>query len=176
MSELGLSQVSSAPESPLKTNSEHELHLERQAVRKLDYTLIPVVTIFYLVTFLACSLWNLLRPFLIILQDRSNIGEKYSVSMRYKGLKFDYRKCSSCRPPKGSPFDRHAIRNLCYRIFYVRHTSKNILHIVHNSQQQSRPYIIGELPCSLLLRKIGPKFLMPTLVTIWGVVTASQGQ
>ena len=46
MSELGLSQVSSAPESPLKTNPEHELHLERQAVQKLDYTLIPVVAIF----------------------------------------------------------------------------------------------------------------------------------
>ena len=56
MGEPGLSQESSAPESPLKTNSEHELHLERQAVQKLDYTLIPVVTVFYLATFLVCSL------------------------------------------------------------------------------------------------------------------------
>ena len=44
-------------ESPMKTtnpSSEHELQLERQAVRKLDYTILPIMTIFYLLSFLVC--------------------------------------------------------------------------------------------------------------------------
>ena len=45
------------PESPLKTIdslSEHDLQLERQAVRKLDYTLLPIIILFYLASFMVC--------------------------------------------------------------------------------------------------------------------------
>ena len=39
----------------------------------------------------------------------------------------------------------------------------------------SRPYIAAELPSNLLLRKIGPKLLMPTLLTSWGIIVTLQG-
>ena len=35
---------------------DHELQLERQAVRKFDYTILPIMTIFYLLGFLVCSI------------------------------------------------------------------------------------------------------------------------
>ena len=50
----------SPSESPMKTvnpSSEHDPQLERQAVRKLDYTILPIMTIFYLLSFLVCSFW-----------------------------------------------------------------------------------------------------------------------
>ncbi|KAK0457494.1 major facilitator superfamily domain-containing protein [Desarmillaria tabescens] len=37
------------------------------------------------------------------------------------------------------------------------------------------PYIASELPSNLLLRVIGPNYLLPTLLTTWGVVTTLQG-
>jgi len=37
------------------------------------------------------------------------------------------------------------------------------------------PYIAAELPSNLLLRKIGPKLLMPTLLTSWGIIVTLQG-
>ena len=51
--------ISSTPESTLKIIgplSEHDLQLERQAVRKLDYTILPIVTLFYLTSFMVCFL------------------------------------------------------------------------------------------------------------------------
>lgn len=38
-----------------------------------------------------------------------------------------------------------------------------------------RPYIASELPANLLLRKIGPKVLLPTLLTTWGIILMLQG-
>ena len=43
--------------------------------------------------------------------------------------------------------------------------------IPHNS-----PYICAELPSNLLLRKIGPNILMPTVLTLWGLVVTLQGE
>jgi len=37
------------------------------------------------------------------------------------------------------------------------------------------PYIASELPSNLILRKIGPSILMPTLLTVWGVIVTLQG-
>ncbi len=39
----------------------------------------------------------------------------------------------------------------------------------------NRPYIFAELPANLLLRRIGPKFLMPALLTAWGIMVTLQG-
>ena len=113
--EKGSLSPSSTPDSPpgLKTTdfSEHDhwhdLHLERQAVRRLDYTIIPILSLFYLVSFLVrfFLLSQELPLFLIIYQDRSNIGENCLVTGRYKDLKSHYRKRSCCWPSKGSPFD-----------------------------------------------------------------------
>ena len=41
--------------------------------------------------------------------------------------------------------------------------------------QDERPYILAELPANLVLRKIGPKVLMPSLLTIWGMMVTLQG-
>ena len=51
--------TSSTPESPLNALgplSELDLQLERQAVRKLDYTILPFVTLYYLTSFMVCFL------------------------------------------------------------------------------------------------------------------------
>ncbi|GAA5968521.1 hypothetical protein JCM3765_006721 [Sporobolomyces pararoseus] len=37
------------------------------------------------------------------------------------------------------------------------------------------PYIVSELPSNLLLKKIGPQILIPTLVTVWGIVSCLTG-
>ena len=57
---------------------------------------------------------------------------------------------------------------------YVVFPYYNVVHT--KSQQHSRPYIFAELPSNLLLRKIGPSVLMPTLLTIWGIMVTLQGQ
>ncbi|KAG9217884.1 hypothetical protein CCMSSC00406_0005254 [Pleurotus cornucopiae] len=37
------------------------------------------------------------------------------------------------------------------------------------------PYIVAELPSNLLLRAVGPNLMLPTMLTLWGVVTTLQG-
>ena len=44
------------------------------------------------------------------------------------------------------------------------------------TEHHLRPYILAELPSNLLLRRIGPKLLMPTLLTIWGIMVTLQGE
>ncbi|KAF9480332.1 MFS general substrate transporter [Pholiota conissans] len=95
---------------------------ERKAVRKMDYTLLPVMAMFYLLSFL----------------DRSNIG-----NARVAGLQKDLHMT-----------DRQY--QICITVLYV-------------------PYIAAELPANLLLRKVGPRLVMPTLLTIWGVMVTLQG-
>lgn len=38
------------------------------------------------------------------------------------------------------------------------------------------PYIAAELPSNLILKKVGPRILLPTLCTAWGIVTILQSQ
>ncbi|PAV17561.1 MFS general substrate transporter [Pyrrhoderma noxium] len=95
---------------------------ESKVVRKLDISLIPIVTLFYFLSFL----------------DRANIG-----NARVAGLQKDLKLTD----------DQYQI---CITALYV-------------------PYIVSELPANLLLRKIGPNILMPTILIFWGLVTALQG-
>ncbi|KAL0061216.1 hypothetical protein AAF712_011975 [Marasmius tenuissimus] len=37
------------------------------------------------------------------------------------------------------------------------------------------PYILAELPSNLVLKAVGPNLLLPTMLTLWGVVTTLQG-
>lgn len=37
------------------------------------------------------------------------------------------------------------------------------------------PYIAAELPSNLLLKAVGPNLMLPTMLTLWGVVTTLQG-
>ncbi|KAF9564921.1 MFS general substrate transporter [Agrocybe pediades] len=114
-------------ETPVKavkasTRSDYQSELERKAVRKLDWTILPILTMFYLLSFL----------------DRANIG-----NARVAGLQ------------KHLHLTDHQYQ-ICVTVLYV-------------------PYILAELPANLLLRKIGPKLLMPTLLTTWGVMVTLQG-
>lgn len=38
------------------------------------------------------------------------------------------------------------------------------------------PYIIAELPSNLVLKKVGPRILMPAMCLAWGLVTTAQSQ
>ncbi|KAF9888629.1 hypothetical protein FE257_008561 [Aspergillus nanangensis] len=38
------------------------------------------------------------------------------------------------------------------------------------------PYILAELPSNLILKKVGPRLLLPTLCTVWGLITVLQCQ
>ncbi|KAJ2915564.1 hypothetical protein MD484_g4840, partial [Candolleomyces efflorescens] len=101
--------------------SKEDVELERRARLKLDWTLLPVMTMFYLLSFL----------------DRANIG-----NARVAGL----------QTALGLTDTQYQI---CVTILYV-------------------PYILAELPANLLLRRIGPNILMPTILTAWGLVVTFQ--
>ncbi|KAK0188283.1 major facilitator superfamily domain-containing protein [Armillaria mellea] len=89
---------------------------------KLDLFLLPVIAMFYLLSFL----------------DRTNIG-----NARIAGLQRDLQMTNKQY-------------SIALTVTYV-------------------PYIVAELPSNLLLRVVGPNYLLPTLLTLWGVVTTLQG-
>lgn len=115
---------------PEASGSEAEKHILdtvdkaeiRRAIRKMDLTILPIMTMFYLLSFL----------------DRANIG-----NARVAGLQ------------KGLKMTDHQYQ-ICITVTYV-------------------PYILAELPSNLLLRKVGPNILMPTILTIWGVIVTLEG-
>ncbi|KAH9474603.1 putative transporter C11D3.18C [Psilocybe cubensis] len=94
----------------------------RRAVLKMDLTLLPVMTIFYLLSFL----------------DRANIG-----NARVAGLQKSL--------------------HMTDRQYQIAVTTTYV------------PYILAELPANLLLRKIGPNYVMPTILTLWGIIVILQG-
>ncbi|KAJ7107243.1 major facilitator superfamily domain-containing protein [Mycena crocata] len=112
--------------------------LERTVWRKLDIWILPVVTMFYLLSFL----------------DRTNIGNAKVAGM-VKDLKMTNQQYS-----------------IALTVTYV-------------------PYIVAELPSNLLLKVriavtvpfrsllspqiVGPNLMLPTMLTLWGVVTTAQG-
>ncbi|KAF9477431.1 MFS general substrate transporter [Pholiota conissans] len=111
--------------SSLSRESEASVDDEKKvkdAVRKLDITILPIMTMFYFLSFL----------------DRANIG-----NARVAGLQ------------KGLHLSDHQYQ-IAVTITFV-------------------PYILSELPANLLLRKIGPNILMPTILTLWGVIVIAQG-
>lgn len=99
-----------------------DLVMERTIWRKLDLYILPVVSMFYFLSFL----------------DRSNIG-----NARVAGLQKDLKMTN----------DQYSI---ALTITYV-------------------PYIVAELPSNLLLKAVGPDLMLPTMLTLWGIVTALQG-
>lgn len=38
------------------------------------------------------------------------------------------------------------------------------------------PYILAELLSNLILKKVGPRILLPTLCTMWGLITVVQSK
>lgn len=37
------------------------------------------------------------------------------------------------------------------------------------------PYILAEIPSNLILKFVGPRWLLPTILTLWGMITCLQG-
>jgi sugar phosphate permease len=99
-----------------------EVLLERTVWRKLDRWVLPICTIFYLLSFL----------------DRSNIA-----NARVAGMQTSLK-----------------ISNYQYSI------ALTMTYI---------PYIAAEFPSNLLLKYVGPRWMLPTMVTIWGLVATMQG-
>ncbi|KAH9482229.1 putative transporter [Psilocybe cubensis] len=96
--------------------------MQKKVWRKMDLWIIPVVTMFYLLSFL----------------DRSNIG-----NARVAGLQKDLHMTNKQY-------------SIALTVTYV-------------------PYIAAELPSNLVLKIVGPNWLLPTMLTLWGIVTALQG-
>ncbi|OAV87184.1 hypothetical protein PTTG_00653 [Puccinia triticina 1-1 BBBD Race 1] len=96
--------------------------LERRALWKLDLTVIPIVAMFYFLSFL----------------DRSNLG-----NARIAGLQSSLR------------LSDHQY-SIALTVTYI-------------------PYIIAEIPANLLLKKLGPNYFLPGIVTCWGLITTLQG-
>ncbi|KAK0191764.1 major facilitator superfamily domain-containing protein [Armillaria mellea] len=101
----------------------NSIHVDARRVwLKLDLFLLPVMGMFYFLSFL----------------DRANIGNARIASLQHD-LQMTNKQYS-----------------IALTVTYV-------------------PYILVELPSNLLLRVIGPNYLLPTLLTIWGIVTILQG-
>ncbi|KIK65241.1 hypothetical protein GYMLUDRAFT_39605 [Collybiopsis luxurians FD-317 M1] len=96
--------------------------MDRRVWRKLDWYIIPTVTMFSLLSFL----------------DRANVG-----NARVAGLQKDLN-----------------MTNYQYSI------ALTITYV---------PLIVGDLPSNLMLKAVGPNYLLSTLLTLWGIVTTLQG-
>jgi sugar phosphate permease len=90
--------------------------------RKIDLFILPVVAMFYFLSFL----------------DRTNLG-----NARIAGLQSDLKMTNKQY-------------SIALTVTYV-------------------PYIVAELPSNLVLKAVGPNLMLPTMLTLWGVVTTLQG-
>ncbi|KAJ4481244.1 major facilitator superfamily domain-containing protein [Lentinula aciculospora] len=99
-----------------------DLVMEGKVWRKFDYRVLPVMSMFFLLSFL----------------DRTNIG-----NARVAGLQTDL----------GMSNKQYSI---ALTVTYV-------------------PYILSELPSNLMLKAVGPDLVLPTMLTLWGIVTTLQG-
>ncbi|KAF8957377.1 major facilitator superfamily domain-containing protein [Flammula alnicola] len=96
--------------------------MEKRVWRKLDLWILPVVTMFYFLSFL----------------DRSNVS-----NARVAGLQTNLKMTNKQY-------------SIALTVTYV-------------------PYIAAELPSNLLLKMVGPNLMLPTMLTLWGLVTTLQG-
>lgn len=46
---------------------------------------------------------------------------------------------------------------------------------IESTHFRCRPYVLSEIPANLILRRVGPNLLMPTLLTFWGIIVLAQG-
>jgi sugar phosphate permease len=96
--------------------------MEKKVWRKIDLWVLPVVAMFYFLSFL----------------DRTNVG-----NARVAGLQTDLKMTNKQY-------------SIALTVTYV-------------------PYIVAELPSNLMLKAVGPNLMLPTMLTIWGIVTTLQG-
>ncbi|KIK65255.1 hypothetical protein GYMLUDRAFT_195081 [Collybiopsis luxurians FD-317 M1] len=96
--------------------------MEKKVWRKIDLYVLPVVAMFYLLSFL----------------DRTNVA-----NARVAGLQTNLKMTNKQY-------------SIALTVTYV-------------------PYIVAELPSNLMLKAVGPNLMLPTMLTLWGVVTTLQG-
>ncbi|KAE9395528.1 MFS general substrate transporter [Gymnopus androsaceus JB14] len=96
--------------------------MEKRVWRKIDMYVLPIVAMFYLLSFL----------------DRTNVS-----NARVAGLQTDLKMTNKQY-------------SIALTVTYV-------------------PYILAELPSNLLLKAVGPNLMLPTMLTLWGVITTLQG-
>ncbi|KAF8070301.1 major facilitator superfamily domain-containing protein [Lyophyllum atratum] len=109
--------------TPLDSLGDHERHaMDKRVWWKLDFCILPVVTMFYFLSWL----------------DRTNFG-----NARVAGLQKDLQLTNNQY-------------SMALTVTFI-------------------PYIASEIPSNLLLKIVGPNLLLPTLLTLWGVVTTLQG-
>lgn len=136
---------------------EETLKLDRQTLLRLDLLLMPMTLMLYLLAWL----------------DRANVGNARVVS-HLPVTSRSVAKPSIGRSGKGPPFDRSAIQD--------RYVVCTVLDCWWPGFDCAAitvtyvPYVLSELPSNLLLKIIGPRILLPTLCTLWGLVTTLQSQ
>ncbi|KAF9072300.1 major facilitator superfamily domain-containing protein [Rhodocollybia butyracea] len=96
--------------------------MERKVWRKIDMYVLPIVAMFYLLSFL----------------DRTNVA-----NARVAGLQANLRMSNKQY-------------SIALTVTYV-------------------PYIVAELPSNLMLKAVGPNLMLPTMLTLWGLITTLQG-
>ncbi|KAJ3910154.1 major facilitator superfamily domain-containing protein [Lentinula edodes] len=96
--------------------------MEKKVWRKIDTYVLPIVAMFYLLSFL----------------DRTNVGNARVAGLQ-TGLKMTNKQYS-----------------IALTVTYV-------------------PYIVAELPSNLMLKAVGPNLMLPTMLTLWGIVSTLQG-
>ncbi|MBW0464046.1 hypothetical protein O181_003761 [Austropuccinia psidii MF-1] len=112
-------KTTSHDESPVMCVESSE---ERKALWKLDISILPILSMFFLLNYL----------------DRANLG-----NARVAGLQKDLHMTD------------------------YQYSISLTATIV--------PYVAADLPATLLQKKIGPNIFLPTMITIWGIVTTLQG-
>jgi sugar phosphate permease len=112
------SSIESSGELPVLENPT----LDKKVWRKLDYRVLPILAMFYLLSFL----------------DRTNVA-----NARVAGLQADLKMTNKQY-------------SIALTVTYV-------------------PYIFAELPSNLMLKAVGPNFMLPSMLTLWGVVATLQG-
>nr|VWP00086.1 Uncharacterized protein [Ganoderma boninense] len=118
---------------------------EKRLLRKLDANLLPAVIILYLLSFL----------------DRSN--------GRHLALSFRTACKGKCSWHTGGAVANARIEGLAAD-----------LHITGNQYLTSLTlyfigYVLFEIPCNIILKRTTPRFWLPTLTLIWGVVATLTG-
>lgn len=146
---------------------------EKRAVRKLDYSIVPVMTMFYLLSFLVILFSNCVdretdshdvRTALILVKKVFLVEKLCTDLVQEMRASLDCRKAWVLRTIS----IKSALRSYTCMWRLPSYHLATILIV-------RRPYIAAELPSNLLLRWVGPRLLMPTILTAWGIVVTLQG-
>src|ERR1700691_1000910 len=118
-----IAKIFESQASSLFEASPVDRELERKALRKLDYAILPVMAMFYFLSFLVSTICTLLlvkpdscpkgsgKYWFVISQEGSLVRTSYLIR---------HRECSHCRFAKGPPHDGSTVSDLSHRSLCVR--------------------------------------------------------